>query len=275
MRVILEAPAKVNLTLDVLDRRADGYHELDTLMQSVRLYDVVQVQESQAAQTDFLGFRVRPDNTVMRAIRAYALRAGASCQAHVTVRKYIPTRAGLGGGSADAAATLLGMQAIYGALTKQGLLEAALQVGADVPFCLQGGLARARGIGERLTPLNGMCLHLLIVKPCAGVSTAELFKELKLPVAHPNTTHALRAIETKDAHALGRHVFNSLEATASCKVPHIVRIKRRMLALGALGASMSGSGSAVFGLFENSKAAARAAASFSSYPLVRVCDTIV
>jgi len=274
MNIIFQAPAKLNLTLDVLGRREDGYHTLDTLMQSVRLYDTVQIKEEKSTCVRFYGLRVGPVNTVTKAIDAYREASGVNQGVHVIVNKRIPTRAGMGGGSADAAAVLLGMQALYGALSREQLFEAALRVGADVPYCLNGGLCRAQGIGEQLTPLNSMHLSFLVVKPEKGVGTKQLFQNLQMPVVHPDTQTALEAIEQRDAALLGTCLGNALEEAAVGLLPEIARIKERMLQKGALGASMTGSGSAVFGLFANKKEAAAAAASFGDYPFVWACDSV-
>ncbi len=278
----LRAPAKLNLTLEALSRRADGYHELDTLMLTIGLLDTVTLTPSREARVQFEGmeFGLRSnDNTVSRAIRAYQSLAGDHrLGAVVQVRKAIPAEAGLGGGSADAAATLVGMQQLYHRLDERALLEAALLVGADVPFCMTGGVCRARGVGERLTPIPmpKQRLWFLIVKPEAGISTQELFSNLGRYTDGAATRAALAALARGDGEALGHSLFNGLEETANyiCPQANIHELKHRLLKSGALGAAMTGSGSGVFGLFASEKAARMAYEGFADMPFRAVAGNV-
>lgn len=265
------AYAKLNLTLGVLYKRADGYHALDSIMQTIDLYDTVTVERARDIVVTSTGMLLPYDNTVRRAAELYRALTGRSAQ--IRVVKRIPAEAGLGGGSADAAATLNALQELYGEVDEKTLLEIAAKVGADVPFCLKGGTQRAEGIGEVLTPVRGMKLHLVIAKPAEGVSTKKLFSLLKLPRTMPETTAALKALSDGNLDALCPLLFNALEEPAIELVPEIGRIKRELLSLGAKAACMSGSGSAVFGVFFDKAAAESAREGLSNVAFSCVCES--
>ena len=265
------AYAKLNLTLGVLYKRADGYHALDSIMQTVDLFDTVTVERARDIVVTSTGMLLPYDNTVRRAAELYRALTGRSVQ--IRVIKRIPAEAGLGGGSADAAATLNALQELYGEVDEKTLLEIAAKVGADVPFCLKGGTQRAEGIGEVLTPVRGMKLHLVVAKPTEGVSTKKLFSLLKLPRTMPETTAALKALSDGNLDALCPLLYNALEEPAIELVPEIGRIKRDLLALGAKAACMSGSGSAVFGVFADKAAAEQARAGLSNVAFSCVCES--
>ena len=165
---------KLNLTLGVLYKRMDGYHALDTLMQTVSLHDRVTVAPAKTVEVHVTGATLPVENTMYRAAKLYQTRSGKGCL--VTCEKRLPAEAGMGGGSADAAAVLRGLQRLHRMLTDKEIREIALQVGADVPFCLQGGLCRCEGVGEILTPVIGPTLWFAVVKPPRGVSTKALFQ---------------------------------------------------------------------------------------------------
>ena len=259
------ACAKVNLTLGVTGRRSDGYHTLDSLMVTTDLCDDVTVTRCREVIVTCTGMFLPYRNTLRAAAERYRALTGRGARIHVYKR--IPAEAGLGGGSADAAAVLRGMQRLYGEAEERDLYDIALRVGADVPFCLQGGLCRAQGVGEVLTPFRlGAPLHLVLAKPAAGVSTRALFGRLNLPQPLPDTARAMAALSGGDVRALGPLLCNALQAEAEALVPEIGTLRQRLLALGALGASMTGSGSAVFGLFETPEAAAAACAAIAEEP---------
>jgi len=265
------AYAKLNLTLGVLYKRADGYHALDSIMQTIDLFDTVTVERARDIVVTSTGMLLPYDNTVRRAAELYRALTGRSVQ--IRVVKRIPAEAGLGGGSADAAATLNALQELYGEVDEKTLLEIAAKVGADVPFCLKGGTQRAEGIGEVLTPVRGMKLNLVVAKPAEGVSTKKLFSLLKLPRTMPETTAALKALSDGNLDALCPLLYNALEEPAIELVPEIGRIKSDLLALGAKAACMSGSGSAVFGVFADKAAAEQARAGLSNVTFSCVCES--
>lgn len=259
------ACAKVNLTLGVTGRRSDGYHTLDSLMVTTDLCDDVTVTRCREVIVTCTGMFLPYRNTLRAAAERYRALTGRGARIHVYKR--IPAEAGLGGGSADAAAVLRGMQRLYGEAEERDLYDIALRVGADVPFCLQGGLCRAQGVGEVLTPFRlGAPLHLVLAKPAAGVSTRALFERINLPQPLPDTARAMAALSGGDVRALGLLLCNALQAEAEALVPEIGTLRQRLLALGALGACMTGSGSAVFGLFETPEAAAAACAAIAEEP---------
>ena len=271
-RTTERAYAKLNLTLGVLYRRADGYHALDSIMQTIDLCDSVTVENARDIVVTSTGMVLPYDNTMRRAAEQYCALTGRG--AHIRVVKRIPAEAGLGGGSADAAAVFNALQKIYGEVDENTLLEIAAKVGADVPFCLRGGTQRAEGIGDVLTPLRGMKLHLIVAKPAEGVSTKKLFSMLKLPRRLPETSAALKALSEGDLDALCPLLFNALEEPAIELVPEIGQIKQRLLGAGAKAACMSGSGSSVFGIFADKAAAEQALPALADVPFARVCESI-
>lgn len=275
-----KAFAKVNLTLDVIRRRPDGYHELEGIMQAISLADEVELRPSDRIAVSF-DAPVPENNTCKKAAELFL--AGSGLGAEIRVKKRIPSEAGLGGASADAAAVLRALNRMYAGTelerSEDDLLAIGLAVGADVPFCLKGGCAVARGVGEKLTPVRGMELDLLIVRGSRGVSTGKLFSSLGIGSEEagrlsPGTLgNALAAIEKKDARALGACVSNALSPAACLFAPEIGEYVSRMKALGALGASMTGSGSAVFGIFPDGEAAKAAYGEFPDCEFRAVCGT--
>lgn len=273
IRTVTErAYAKLNLTLGVRCRRADGYHELDMLMQTVDLFDTVTVTRASDLVVTASGMLLPQDNTLRRAAAYYRALTGRGAHIHVTKR--IPAEAGLGGGSADAAAVLRALDRLYEEVDRQTLREIALKVGADVPFCLEGGLCRAEGVGEILTPLCGMPLHVVITKPTQGVSTGALFRALQLPRQMPDTLGAMKALAAGDLDALAPLIENALEAPAEALVPEIRTHRKRLLEAGAVAARMTGSGSAVFGLFRTKEDAERAAKMLSDLPFCVAAESV-
>ena len=259
-RLTLTAPAKVNLTLDVVGTRPDGYHLVDTIMQTVGLHDRVTLTRTDRPVEiccDLPGL----DGEANLAARAmHALCEAANLPYHgvmIEIEKVIPEKAGLGGGSADAAATLCGLAKLWElGWPMEKLCEIAAGVGADVPFLVRGGTARAQGIGERLTPIDPMPeVWLLIQKPPVGMDTAQAFKlyDACTPTVRPDNDRMVSAIAGRDLKRVAAGLCNRMEIV--CTGPYIPAIKTAMLKAGALGSAMSGSGSAVFGMFPSKDAA--------------------
>ena len=271
-RVEEKAYAKLNLALGVLYKRMDGYHALDTLMQTVSLYDRITVAPAKTVEVHVTGAELPFENTMYRAAKLYQSRSGKG--ALITCEKRLPSEAGMGGGSADAAAVLRGLQRLHRMLTDKEIREIALQVGADVPFCLQGGLCRCEGVGEILTPVVGPKLHFAVVKPPKGVSTKALFQSLSLPRKRVETVRCLAKLGQDDLPGAAAFMENALEAPAIALVPEIGEIKAALLQRGALAASMTGSGSAVFGLFENEELAQAAIVGFPEDYYTAVCHSV-
>lgn len=251
----LLARAKVNWTLDILGVRGDGYHRMDMLMESVELADELTLE---AADTLTLVMDGGPDvpaedNLVCKAARALAVRTGYTGGAAMRLIKRTPSGAGMGGGSADAAAALVGLNRLWQTgLDTETLCELGLTVGADVPFLIGGGLARVGGIGEALALLPpAPTVELVVVQPCQPLSTREVFAAYDaLPhPSHPDTARAQAALLARDYGALGACVGNVLQQAAERARPQIAEAQAALYALGAQYAVMTGSGSAVFGAF--------------------------
>ena len=267
----IKAYGKINLTLDVLYRRPDGYHQLRGVMCAVDVYDAVHMERSEGVSVIF-DEEVPPQNTAIMAARAFFEKTGRG--ADIYIQKGIPSKAGMGGASADAAGVLRGMNRLYGGpLSESKLYSIGLSIGADVPFCLMGGCAVAEGIGEVLTPLPAPELNLLIIKGNEGVNTGALFKELRLPIERrPDTDGAIAAIMRGDITGLIPLCENALEIPAIGLSPEIAQNKKRLQTLGA-HAFMTGSGAAVVGIFKTVEQAAEAQKSFRDLPFARVCST--
>ncbi len=258
----IRAYAKLNLFLDVAGRRADGYHELVMLMQTVDVFDTVHIELSDGISASAKG--VAGDNIAARAASAFYDAAGIRGGARIAIEKRIPIEAGMGGGSADAAAVLKGLNALHGypldgkamALTAQGL-------GADVPFALMTGTAVARGIGELLEPAeNRISLPYLIVKPAGGVSTPAAFSlcDRMEKRGGGDISRCVQALAAGDANAFCESTYNALTAPAISLCPDIGRaIELLREKEGCIGAFMTGSGSAVAAIFENEALADAAA----------------
>lgn len=251
------APAKLNLTLDVGARRPDGYHDITSIMHSVALCDRLSLTENGSGELSLhcqgAELPTGPENLVWRAAEVFFRETGLACPGvHMELEKHIPSQAGLGGGSSDAAAALRALRRLYApALPDEALEQMAAGVGSDVPYCIRGGTALAQGRGERLTrlpDLKGCCF--VIVKPNLACSTAAMYRQLDAITIHsrPDSRAMLRALEQGDPEAVCRLVGNVFEQAlpADCEV---FAIRRRLTALGAGAACMTGSGSAVMGLF--------------------------
>ena len=261
----IQARAKINWTLDICAKRPDGYHELDMLMHSVALADTLTVEPADELTLEVgRGGRVPADgaNLALRAANALREATGVQKGARLWLGKRIPVAAGMGGGSADAAAVLVGLNRLWGCgLSEAELERIGLTIGADVPFCVRGGLQRARGIGEQLAPLRcARQIWLVVVQPCRGLSTRDVFGRLDLRAGvdcRPQTDRAQHALEVGDLRALCASLGNVLQPVAQSLRPEIAQAIEALRAHEAAAAQMTGSGSAVFGIFD-SEAAARA-----------------
>lgn len=258
----LKAPAKVNYRLDVLSRRPDGYHDLRMVMQRVDLCDDVVI-----ALTDVPGIRVGcsgqgvpdgPGNIAWRAAEALLKLTAVEAGLDIAITKNIPVAAGLGGGSSDGAAVLMGVNELLDLrLTDEQLMEIGVKLGADVPFFIFKRTALAEGIGERLSPIDGIpSLWLVLVNPNIHVSTAWVYQNLRLTTDR-NTNTIPRFYGS--IHEVCAALANDLETVTIPRFPVIAEIKERLIAAGACGALMSGSGPTVFGLFADEVGARRAA----------------
>ena len=285
MKLNIQARAKINWTLDVVGVLPNGYHDLDMLMQSVTLCDQMTVEDA-----DELTLSVRmgrdsfvpadESNLVLRAARALQKETGCTRGAAITLQKFIPVAAGMGGGSSDAAAALKGLNVLWGlGLSDDRLEEIGLTIGADVPFCIRGGLQRAQGVGERLTPLEiKKPLYLVAFQPCRGLSTKEVFTSLHedgiRDEDRPDNEAAQQALITGNVRLLGRSLGNVLEPVSRRMRPQLDEAIRAIEESGAVGARMTGSGSAVFGVYAHAGACKKAAALLQkTYPTCRMMRT--
>lgn len=261
-QIRVKAYAKVNLALDVLKRRADGYHEVKMIMQTIDLYDdlyIKRVKEPRILITANLKFLpLDENNLIYKAAKLFFETCGISEGICVDLKKHIPVAAGMAGGSADAAAVLYGMNELFQTgLSVTELMKMGVKIGADVPYCLMQGTALAEGIGEKLTELPPMIeCPVLAAKPGIHVSTAFVYGNLNLAgVTHPDIDAQIDAIEKHDLKTAAACMGNVLESVTVSRHPVIEEIKHYMKSNGALNAMMSGSGPTVFGLFEDEKTA--------------------
>lgn len=264
----LRAFAKVNYALEVRGIRRDGYHEISTVMQSVSLADEIEITRADGG----FDLRVEPEdvevgppesNTVYGAWTLLRERTGRDLPVKIRLFKKIPHGAGLGGGSADAAAVLIGLNRLFDlGLRDEELREIGGQIGADVPFCIAGGTALGEGIGEELTALPPPPPHYLVIaKPAASADTGEVYRAHDaLPPEDSNLADPMVAmLRSGDLQAFAGAVGNDLAPVTRELAPEVDALERNLLRLGALGAAMTGSGTAVYGIFATEEAARNAA----------------
>ncbi|CDC71869.1 MULTISPECIES: 4-(cytidine 5'-diphospho)-2-C-methyl-D-erythritol kinase [environmental samples] len=267
--VTMPAHAKLNLTLDILRKRPDGYHDLRMVMQSIALHDVVTVRTETGSgeitvHTDREDLPGGPDNIAWKAARAFYDAVGQeSSGTEIVLEKHIPMQAGMAGGSADGAAVLLALQSLYAPeMPREALEQVGLQVGSDVPFCVRGGTALAEGRGEVLTDLPPLpdC-WIAVCKPDFGLSTPALFRRVRVDALQGRPDHDAmkRALAAGDLPAVARQMRNVFEEVLTVRErQEIMYLKDVMLRCGACNAVMTGSGPTVFGLFERKAEAERA-----------------
>ena len=279
----VKAYAKLNLTLDILRKREDGYHDLQMVMQTIDLADDLTVtpSQSQGKMSTSLSYLPSDDrNLAQIAARVFREATGSGLQVDVSIRKRIPVCAGMAGGSSDGAAVLRAMNELTGgALSPEQLAGIGQAVGSDVPYCVLGGTALAEGRGEVLTPLSPLpACHVVVCKPPFPISTPQLFGrvDVRKISCRPDTAGLLAALEQGDLTGVARRVYNVFEDVLEPrKKQEINSIKAALIDCGALGAAMTGSGPTVFGLFDD-PAAARAAQEClaRSYQDVFLCKTV-
>ena len=262
----LRALAKINLGLDVLRKREDGYHEVRMVMQTIRMYDQLDItrniQPGIHIKTNLPYLPVNENNLVFKAAKLlmdeFQIQEGLSIQ----LKKVIPVSAGMAGGSSDAAAALVGVNKIFAlGLSRKELMERGRQIGADVPYCVMRGTALAEGIGEKLTRLSPMppC-YILIGKPGISVSTKMVYTNLRLDgsTRHPDIDGMIDALSRGSLEGITDRLENVLESVTIPRFPVIRQIKDVMMDCGAMNALMSGSGPTVFGIFNDREKAEQA-----------------
>jgi len=281
--VRVSCPAKINLTLEIMDRRADGYHELRTIFQSVSLSDELVIERGTASRHPAVTMIGSPAPVGMdlcdRAARAYFSATGWRHDVTIRLHKHIPVGAGLGGGSTDAAGTLLGLAALHGQPDLPALHDLAAAIGSDVPFFIKGGTALGTGRGECLEPLPPLTEGwLVIAKPALSVSTREAYGLLG-PEDYSDGSHTARCAELlrrgglhsgRDSHLgcalreLAPDLYNGFARAVEERWPDTRALRERLLLRGARTALLSGSGAAVFGVFDDEPAAASASATLNA-----------
>ncbi len=261
--ISVKALAKINLGLDVVRRREDGYHEVCMVMQTIHLYDRLEISKNDSGQitmeTNLAFLPTNENNLIYKAAKLLYDEFDIKDGVHVKLQKRIPVAAGMAGGSTDAAAMMYGMNKIFDlGLTREQLMERGVKIGADVPYCIMRGTALAEGIGEKLTALPPMVkCPILIAKPAISVSTKFVYENLKLDdtMVHPDMQKLIEDIKEQDLKKIAADMGNVLETVTIPAYPIIADIKQHMLDHGAVGSMMSGSGPTVFGLFEDEKTA--------------------
>lgn len=266
-QISLKSRAKINITLDVIGRRPNGYHDLSMIMQTVNLYDMLYIRKMHAPgiklTTNLSWLPNDEGNIVYQAAKlfkeTYHIETGISME----LNKKIPVAAGLAGGSSNAAAALIGLNNLFETQLDQGqLMKLGVKLGADVPYCILGGTVLAEGIGDVLTPLGAMpdC-YVLIAKPKINVSTAAVFQSLDISKINrrPDNKKVIEAINQGDIDGVASNMCNVLEIVTQKRYPVIGTIKQMMLQYGAQGAIMSGSGPTVFGIYHSKEKAHKTA----------------
>jgi 4-diphosphocytidyl-2-C-methyl-D-erythritol kinase len=277
VEIVVQAPAKLNLFFEVLARRADGYHEIETLMCPIDLFDTLYFKEEPSgelalqcqwagtpggpANAGFDAIPCGPENLVLRAVELLRRRTGEKRGATLRLIKRIPAAAGLGGGSSDAAAALTAANLGWKlGLSPADLAQAAAQLGSDVSFFLSGGAAICRSRGEQVEPVAGLgTMHFVVVRPPAGLATAAVYGVCR-PAGEPRKPAALvEALRRGDVRAAGRLFHNRLQTAAELLSPWIERLRRAFAELDFCGQGMSGSGTSYFGLCRHARHARRMA----------------
>ena len=260
----LRANAKINLFLEVLDRRPDGYHNIETVFQSIDLHDVITLRGNTSGSIEIRcdDPRVPLDssNLVYRAAELLSRESGERSGVDIHILKRIPVGAGLAGGSTDAAATLIGLNELWGlGYGVDDLIQLGGKLGADVPFCIMGGTAFGRGRGDELTQLTPFCgIPVVVANPGFQVSTAwayENLRDLGLTRVRKSANILVGKMQRRDVSDVGRELLNIFESTVMAEHPQVRRIKEEFIRAGASGALMTGSGPTVFALAENALSA--------------------
>ncbi|WP_373600084.1 4-(cytidine 5'-diphospho)-2-C-methyl-D-erythritol kinase [Paraclostridium bifermentans] len=263
----LKSRAKINLSIDVLGKREDGYHIVEMIMQTIDLYDQIKIEEVEEnlikIKSDSVDIPLNEDNIVYKAANLLKERFNISKGIEISIQKNIPVAAGMAGGSSNAAAVLVGLNKLWNlGLSENELKEIGLQLGADVPFCITGGCSLAEGIGEILTDINGINedVNILVCKPNIFVSTKEVYQSLDMKNVQkrPDNKKLIEALKNNDIKFVSENMVNVLEEVTSVKYKEINEIEEVMIKNKALGSMMSGSGPTVFGLFDNKEYAIKA-----------------
>ena len=268
------AYAKINLTLNITGKRADGYHTLDTVMQTVSLYDTVSVVKRSDINVT-CGRIPGKGNIAYKAAEAFFAHVGLTGGAGITINKVIPVRGGFGGGSADAAAVLRGLNRLYKTgLSNKTLREIALTLGADVPFLIEGGTCLCTGIGEIIEPLKisdaAKSAAYCVCASGAGASTVRMFGEIdKHNITVSDSSEMLKSLAVNDVSGIASSLHNDFMPACRNLFPSVTTLEAELTGNGALGTSLTGSGSGVFGVFDSYEKAEKAAQSIKKHAFAR------
>ena len=263
----LRALAKINLGLDVIRKREDGYHLVEMIMQTIDLYDIIKIKETNIDEikinSNSLDIPLNEDNIVYKSAKVLKDEFNIKNGVEIFIEKNIPVAAGMAGGSSNAAAVLVGLNKLWNLnLSKESLQKIGLKLGADVPFCISGNAALAKGIGEELTYINGLSKDtvILVCKPNLFVSTKDVYEGLDLQNIknRPDNNFLIECLEKGNINLLAKNMVNVLETVTSKMHKEINDIEKVMLKNNALGSMMSGSGPTVFGLFDKEEDALKA-----------------
>lgn len=256
--IALESYAKINLALDILYKRDDGYHEINTIMQQIDLKDRVVIRNKDSGidiQCNNKDVPIDRNNLVYKAWEKIREKTGINRGVGIIIDKKIPIAAGLAGGSSNGGAVLKGLNLLWDLnLSDEELMEIGKKIGADVPFCIMGGTAWARGIGEKLTKLKGFSgYNILLANVGIPVSTEWVYKNMNLKSIHKriDIEKVIKYMEEGNLLKLGQSIENVMESVVMTKYPQVKMVKEDMIKFGALGSLMSGSGPTVFGLFDD------------------------
>ena len=254
----IKAYAKINISLDIIGKREDGYHLLEMIMQAIDLYDEINIEKQKEGISIKCNKPYVPTderNLAYRAAKIFMEKYNINSGVSINIKKNIPVCAGLAGGSTDGAAVLKLMNKFFNVnASDEELMELGLKLGADVPYCIKGGTALCKGIGEDVTELSGFKDKIVVlVKPPFGVSTKSVYQEFDLNKvrSHPNTDLLIKAIEDDDLHLVSHNMKNLLENVTLRKHKILINIKEEMKRYGASGTMMSGSGPTVFAFFDD------------------------
>ncbi len=278
----LKAYAKINLSLDVVGKRKDGYHLLKMIMQNIDLYDEINIEKIEKGIIVETDKEYIPDderNLAYKAAKLFIDSYNISEGVKINIKKNIPVAAGLAGGSADAATVLRGMREIFEIeISDEELMGLSFKIGSDIPYCIIGGTALCEGVGEIVTPLKSFENKIVvIVKPNFGLSTKEVYKGFKIDKVHrhPNTPKIIEGIEKDDINIVSMNLMNLLENVSYRMYPMLRELKKDIKNMGALGSLMSGSGSTMYGLFDDNEKAIKCYEKYKSkYNEVYITKTI-
>lgn len=256
----LDAYGKINLSLDVLSKRKDGYHNINTIMQQIDLKDTIilrEIEKGIVIESNHPKVPLDSTNLVYKAAKLIKDKFNIDKGIHIEIQKNIPMASGLAGGSANAAMVFKGLNELWDLnLSEEELMEIGVEIGADIPFCIMGGTAQAEGIGEELKKLPDFSDKLiLLANPGLPVSTVEVYENLNLDKINkrPNIKEIIKSMAKNDIYSIGKNMANVLEEVTLKKYEIIDKLKKMMVENGALGSLMSGSGPTVFGIFDNEK----------------------